>query len=73
MTTSSNPNQPTVGDLLTALERVEHWIRDIRGALKQLDVTQSVALPRMKVAGTPPMAQGSCPPPLPDILPPETA
>lgn len=56
----------TVGDLLKALERVEIWIRDIRGALGQMDTRQALPQPLPILGAAPPMAQGSCPPPLPD-------
>jgi hypothetical protein len=60
MATSRKKKEATVGELLSALERAEKWVRDIRTALKNIDAKQSVPL-----RNSPVVAAGMCPPPLP--------
>lgn len=72
MTTGSNPDQVTVAELLTALQRIEGWVQDIRALLGQLDPNAALSTrPPSAAAAAPPIqAQGACPPPLPPPTPP---
>jgi hypothetical protein len=69
---TTNPDQVTVAELITALQRVEGWVRDIRTLLGQLDPNAALSTrPAAAMAAPPIQAQGACPPPLPPPTPPE--
>lgn len=64
MASPTSGRDATVRDVLSGLESIEMWTRQLRAALATLDKEQPLDVKRRLVARVPLVAGGRCPPPV---------